>query len=65
MSARMKRNVLEKVLGRTSAVLLRLRIDRRCLKDKEKRKTNKKKRGKREAVRVGWKVVRSRFVLRR
>ncbi len=44
-----------------SAVLLRLRIDRRCLKYKEKRKTNKKERGKREAVRVGWKVIRSRL----
>src|SRR5260370_18998520 len=38
-------------------MLLRLRIDRHCLKYKEKRKTNKKERGKQEAVRVGWKVI--------
>ena len=57
MSARMKRNVLEKVLGRTSAVLLRLRIDHHCLKYKGKRMRNEMKRGKREAVRVGQKVI--------
>ena len=38
-------------------MLLWLRIDRHCLKYKEKRKTNKKERGKQEAVRVGWKVI--------
>ena len=57
MSARMKRNVLEKVLGRTSAVLLQLRIDHRCLKYKGKRMRNEMKRGKWEAVRVGQKVI--------
>ena len=57
MSARMKRNVLEKVLGRTSAMLLWLRIDHRCLKYKGKRMRNEMKRGKREAVRVGQKVI--------
>ncbi len=42
-------------------MLLQLRIDCHCLKYKEKRKTNKKERGKWEAVRVGWKVIRSRL----
>ncbi len=65
LSAKIERNVLGNVLGRTSAVLLRLRVDRRCLKYKERRKTNKEKRGKREAVRVGWKGICSQFVLRR
>jgi hypothetical protein len=54
MSAKMKGNLLEKVLGCTSAVLLRLRDDRRCLKYKERREV---KRGKREAVKVGWDVI--------
>jgi len=34
-------------------VWLRLRVDRPCLKYERKRKTNKEKKGKREAVRVG------------
>src|SRR5258708_23459185 len=57
MSAEMERNRLRNVLGHTGAVMLRLRDNRRCLKYKKRRKTNKEKKGKREAVRVGWKVI--------
>ncbi len=64
MSAKIERNVLGNVLGRTNAVLLRLRVDRHCLKYKKRRKTNQEKKGKREAVRVGQKVICSQFVLR-
>jgi hypothetical protein len=38
-------------------VLLRLGVDRRCLKYKRKGETIRMKRGKREAVRVGWEVI--------
>ena len=50
-----KRNVsrngeksIKKVLERTSAVLLQLRVDRRCLKYKKRGETNREKKGKRE-----------------
>ena len=57
MSAEMEKNLLRNVLGRTGAMLLWLRDDRRCLKYKKRRKTNKEKKGKREAVRVGRKMI--------
>ena len=36
--------IREEVLEHTGAVLLQLRVDRRCLKYQKKRKTNKRKR---------------------
>ncbi len=65
MSAEMRKKSTKKVLERTGAVLLRLRVDRRCLKYKERGETNRERKGKREAVRVGWEVICSQFVLRR
>ena len=61
MSAKMKRNLLRNVLGRTGAVLLWLRVDCRCLKYKESEKTNRKEKGRSGAVRVGRKVICSRL----
>ncbi len=60
---KIERNVLGNVLRRTSALLLRLRVDRRSLKYKKRRETNRENKGKREAVRVGRKVICSQFVL--
>jgi hypothetical protein len=49
---------LRNVLGDTSTVLPpRLRDDHRCLKYMKRRKANKERKGKREAVRVGLKVI--------